>query len=441
MVPSSPLMGILSCLIKSQTSYAATVAPAIPIKSQQSDAKLVDEPFLADFLALETAPRMELDALGTSTPKVPMGIATIAHTERASVATIIDGLSCLTLSSGPSAMVPGTIFIFPNEMLSRLADMLKPVDSLIHHNFSESCRRMLQFLVDDALTKHKVLSKLGISDNTPPPDTSSHKQEIRAIFKKKAEILAVTCNNTLVVECFCILKDAAYLGEIRHKVREACLDVINSTIIEAKIDRNCTDLNLNCPGITRIPKKLFERVDLADYWKKLQWLYCSCTSLIALTLQGLPALQNLDCSNNQLTSLTLRGLPALRRLYCCNNPLTSLTLRELPVLQILDCQNNHLLSLNLEELTSLRQLYCSHNQLTSLNLQQLTALQKLDCSYNQLTLLNLQGLTALQERHCFNNRLTSPNLQELQRLEGWCQSPQPFGQSLQPFGQDPGPLY
>ena len=112
-------MGILSCLIKSPTSHAATVA-------------------------------------------------SIAHTKRASLATISDGLSRPTLSSDRSDMVPGTIFILSNEMLSRLADMLKPVDSLIHHNFSESCRRMLQFLVDDALTKHKVLSKLGISDNTPP---------------------------------------------------------------------------------------------------------------------------------------------------------------------------------------------------------------------------------------------------------------------------------
>ena len=150
---------------------------------------------------------------------------------------------------------------------------------------------------------------------------------------------------------------------------------------------------------------------------KITELYCYWNNLVALNVQGLPALQKLNCSTNQLTELNVQGLTALKILVCSSNQLTELNVQGLTSLEELYCSENKLTELNVQGLTALQKLFCQYNTLTELNVQGLTALKNLWCYRNKLTALNVQGLTALKELECHINKLIALDLRGLTSLQ------------------------
>lgn len=202
------------------------------------------------------------------------------------------------------------------------------------------------------------------------------------------------------------------------EAREQALDVINSELIEQKINLNSKLLNLLTAHITRIPISLFLKADYLNFWSQLTELNCCNNQLTSLNLPELVALESLDCSKNQLTALNTQGLPALKNLWCMHNDLTTLNVQSAQMLITLCADHNRLSSLNLHGLKFLKNLWCNHNQLTTLELEGLKNLRHIDCKNNLLTSLTLQKELALvQELNCNNNNLISLILHGLTALE------------------------
>ena len=176
--------------------------------------------------------------------------------------------------------------------------------------------------------------------------------------------------------------------------------ILRGNIIELKCDRhlieNSTLLALNVQSLPALQK-----------------LECCSTDLTTLNAQGCTALKELKCNRNRLTDLNVKGCTALQGLECNDNQLSSLDVQGCTSLQRLDCYGNQLTALDVRECTALQELHCEFNQLAVLNVQNCTALQKLFCNRNQLTALNVQGLTGLRFLSCTRNQLTAEAFTEL----------------------------
>ena len=98
---------------------------------------------------------------------------------------------------------------------------------------------------------------------------------------------------------------------------------------------------------------------------KIVELDCSWNNLVALNVQGLPALQKLSCGINKLTELNVQGLSNLQKLSCGDNPLNTLNVQGLNALQELDCVGGQLTSLNVKDCTALKELNCYQNKLNA----------------------------------------------------------------------------
>ena len=72
-----------------------------------------------------------------------------------------------------------------------------------------------------------------------------------------------------------------------------------------------------------------------------------------------------------------------------------------------------LVALDVQGCPALEHLNCTNNNLTSLNLQGLASLSTLVCSYNKLNSLNVKACTALSQFHCYKNNLNASAITEL----------------------------
>ncbi|MBS0288563.1 MAG: leucine-rich repeat domain-containing protein [Proteobacteria bacterium] len=218
------------------------------------------------------------------------------------------------------------------------------------------------------------------------------------------------------------LKDLEGNADNRHiqlsvlEQKHRLLEDLNTTLIKPKINLNSTKLALRDLGITRIPESLFTQPEYEDYWKKLQEIDCTETSLQSLpqSLGDCQALKVLHCFKNKLKSLpeSLGNCQGLQRLICNHNQLEALpeSLGNCKTLQEIYCNANKLKSLP-ESLGKcpLQVLNCSDNQLKSLpaSIGNCQALQQLFCNHNQLEALpeTLVNCEALQGIYCYNNKL------------------------------------
>ncbi len=149
----------------------------------------------------------------------------------------------------------------------------------------------------------------------------------------------------------------------------------------------------------------------------LETLNCSKnTTLTALDVSCMTALQTLDCADCRLQLLDLSGADKLVSLDCGHNALTSLVLPESCLLEKLYCNSNKLTSLDLSNMTSLRQLNCSMNTLELLDTSSLSALEELVCASDGLTMLDVSGCQNLVHLNCSNNKLTALDVSGLTNL-------------------------
>ncbi|MBS0288561.1 MAG: hypothetical protein JSS07_00820 [Proteobacteria bacterium] len=239
--------------------------------------------------------------------------------------------------------------------------------------------------------------------------------------------------------------------------RHHLLEDLNMALIQPKIDLNSTKLNLVYLPITRIPESLFTQPKYQDYWKKLQKIHCTNTSLQSLpqSIGDCQTLKELNCSVSKLKSLPeslgncqalqridftynyLKALPeslgncqALQNILCDVNKIKSLpeSLGNCQALQVLYCSTNQLNALpeSIGNCKALQKIICNFNQLQTLpeSLGNCQALQRLDCNRNQLQTLpeSLGNCQALQEINCDYNQLkTLPaSLGQCQKLELSC---------------------
>ncbi|MBS0288559.1 MAG: hypothetical protein JSS07_00810 [Proteobacteria bacterium] len=199
--------------------------------------------------------------------------------------------------------------------------------------------------------------------------------------------------------------------------RHAFLEDLNTTLIQPKIDLNSTELDLTNLKISRIPESLFTQPEYQDYWKKLQKIDCSGSTLQSLpqSIGDCQALEELNCTVSKLKSLpeSLGNCQALKQLYVTYSELEALpeSLGNCQALQVIRSDFNQLKSLpaSLGNCQGLKQLYCNYNQMEALpeTLVKCEALQEIYCYGNKLKFLpeSLGKYQALQILSCGGNEL------------------------------------
>ncbi|UMY64751.1 MULTISPECIES: T9SS type A sorting domain-containing protein [unclassified Flavobacterium] len=143
--------------------------------------------------------------------------------------------------------------------------------------------------------------------------------------------------------------------------------------------------NLDCGG------NLFSSFDFVPVSTKV--LTCGGSLNTAISISNKPQLISLSILNSTLVSLSLSGVPQLKALYCSNKPnLTHLDLSAI-VAPLSNADS---------------EIYVDHNQLTELIMPSSVTIGKFDCSYNSLHSLAVNSYVA--QMICNNNPLQSLSL-------------------------------
>ena len=147
--------------------------------------------------------------------------------------------------------------------------------------------------------------------------------------------------------------------------------------------------------------------DLAgiEYFKSLEYLYCSEQQITTLDLSNNTMLYQLSCYENQLTELDLSKNVALEYLDCYENNLTELNISNNTKLTWLACGSNNLAELDISNNTELMWLSCYRNDMETLDASNNNALVSLYCFENNLTMLDVSGSPMLVDLNCRGNEL------------------------------------